>query len=172
MVFPRVIYGSESRTIKKAEHQRIEELMLLNGGVGEDSWESLGLQPVHPKGNQPWIFIGRTDAEAETPTLWPPDERNWLVGKDPDVGKDWRQEEKGTTGWNGRMISLTWWTWVWASSGSWWWTGRPGLLQSMGSQRVGHDWATELNWCITGETVGLGTFVGIFTYKDAMSFIL
>ena len=118
MVFPRVIYGSESRTIKKAEHQRIEELMLLNGGVGEDSWESLGLQPVHPKGNQPWIFIGRTDAEAETPTLWPPEERNWLVGKDPDVGKDWRQEEKGTTGWNGRMISLTWWTWVWASSGS------------------------------------------------------
>ena len=77
-----------------------EELKLLNCGVGEDSWESLGLQgdkPVNPKGNQSWIFIGRTDAEAETPVLWPPDANNWLTGKDPDAGKDWRQEEKGTT---------------------------------------------------------------------------
>ena len=80
-----------------------KELMFLNCGVGEDSWESLGLQgdwleePVHPKGNQSWIFIGRTDAEAETPILWPPDVKNWLIGKDPDAGKDWRQEEKGTT---------------------------------------------------------------------------
>ena len=55
------------------------------------------MQPVQPKGNQSWIFIGRTDAEAETPILWPPDEKNWLIGKDPDAGKDWRQEEKGTT---------------------------------------------------------------------------
>ena len=55
------------------------------------------IQPVHPKGNQPWIFIGRTDAEAETPILWPPDMKNWLIGKDPDAGKDWRQEEKWTT---------------------------------------------------------------------------
>ena len=74
--------------------------MLLNCGVGEDSWESLGLQgdaTSPPKGNQSWIFIGRTDAEAETPILWPPDAKNWLIGKDPDAGKDWRQEEKGTT---------------------------------------------------------------------------
>ena len=74
--------------------------MLLNCGVGEDSWESLGLQgdpPVHPKGDQSWIFIGRTDAEANTPILWPPDMKKWLIGKDPDAGKDWRQEEKGTT---------------------------------------------------------------------------
>ena len=54
-------------------------------------------QPVYPKGNQSWIFIGRTDAEAETAILWPPDAKNWLIGKDPDAGKDWRQEEKGTT---------------------------------------------------------------------------
>ena len=77
-----------------------EELMLLNCGVGEDSWESLDckeIKPVNPKGNQSWIFIGRTDAEAETPVLWPPDVKNWLIGKDPDAGKDWRQEEKGTT---------------------------------------------------------------------------
>ena len=74
--------------------------MLLNCGVGEDSWESLGLQedqPVNPKGNQSWIFIGRTAAEAEIPIVWPPDVKNWLIGKDPDAGNDWRQEEKGTT---------------------------------------------------------------------------
>ena len=73
--------------------------MLLNCGVGEDSWESLGLQetqPVHPKGNQSWIFIGRTDAEAETPILWAPDAKSWLIWKDSDAGKAWGQEEKGT----------------------------------------------------------------------------
>ena len=112
------------------------------------------IQPVHPKGNQSWIFIGRTDVEAETPILWPPDAENWLIGRDPDAGKDWRQEEKGTIrGWDGWMASLMWWTWVWVNSGSWWWTGRPGMLQSMGLQSVRHDWATDmiliLNWaCI------------------------
>ena len=98
------------------------------------------IQPVHPTGNQPWIFIGRTDAEAETPMLWPPDAKKGLIGKDPDAGKDWRYNRW----WDGWMASPTRWTWVWASSGSWWWTGRPGMLQSMGSQRVRHDWATEL----------------------------
>ena len=74
--------------------------MLLNCGVGEDSWGSLGLQevkPVNPKGNLFWIFIGSTEAEPETPILWPPDANQWLIVKDPDAGKDWRQEEKGTT---------------------------------------------------------------------------
>ena len=74
---------------------------LLNCGVGEDSWEFLGLQGdqtiSNPKRNQSWIFTGRTDAEAEAPILWPPDVKNWLIGKDPDAGKDWRQEEKGMT---------------------------------------------------------------------------
>ena len=76
-----------------------EELMLLNCGVGEDSWESPGLkeiQPVHPK-DQSWVFVGRTDAEAETPVFWPPDAKSWLIGKDPDAGRDWGQEEEGTT---------------------------------------------------------------------------
>ena len=100
------------------------------------------IQQVHPKGNQSWIFIGRTDVEAETPMLWPPDAKNWLTGKDPDDGKDWRQEEKG--GWQ-RMIWLDGITSVWVSSRSWWWTGKPGVLQSMGSRRVGYDWVTELN---------------------------
>ena len=73
--------------------------MLLNCGVGEDSSESLGLQikPVNPKGNQSWIFIGTTGAEAESPIFWSPDVKNWLIGKDPDAGKDWRQEEKEMT---------------------------------------------------------------------------
>ena len=103
------------------------------------------IQPVHPKGNQSWIFIGRTDSEAETPKLWLPDEKNRLIGKDPDAGKDWRQEEKGITGWDIWIASSTWWTWVWVGPGSWWLTEKPGVLQSMGSQRVRHDWATELN---------------------------
>ena len=100
------------------------------------------IQPDHPKGSQSWIFIGRTDAEAETPILWPLDVKNWLIWKDPDAGKDWRQEEKGTT----EDV-------VWASSGSWWWTGRPGVLQSMRLERVGNDWATELK-CNVGDSSG------------------
>ena len=107
------------------------------------------IQPVHSKGNQSWIFIGRIDVEAETPILWPPDSKNWLIGKDPDAGKDWRGREGDDRGWDGWMASPTQWTWIWVNSRSWWWTGRPGVLQSMGSQRVRHDWATELNWTIS-----------------------
>ena len=100
------------------------------------------IKPVNPKGNQSWIFIGR--AEAETPIIWPPDAKKWLIGKDVDAGEDWRQEKREMTGWDGWMASPSQWTWVWASSRSWWW--KPAVLQSMGSQRVGHDWVTELNW--------------------------
>ena len=74
--------------------------MLFNCGIGEESWGSLAskeIQAIHLKGNQSWIFIGRTDTEAETPILWPYDAKSWLIWKDPDAGKDWRQEEKGTT---------------------------------------------------------------------------
>ena len=112
----------------------------------ESSLDCKEIQPVHPKGDQSWVFIGRTDVEAETPILWPPDVNSWLIRKDPDAGKDWGQEEKGTTEDDGWMASPTQWTWVWVDSGSWWWTGRPGVLWFMGLQRVGHDWATELNW--------------------------
>ena len=96
------------------------------------------IQPVHSEGDQPWDFFGRTDAKAETPIFWPPHVKSWLIGKDSDAGRDWGQE-KGTT-----EDEMAWWTWVWVNSGSWWWTGRPGMLQFMGSQRVGHDWVTEL----------------------------
>ena len=86
------------------------------------------IQPVHPKGNHSWIFIGRIDAEAETPILGPPDAKNWLIWKDHNAGKDWRQEEKGTTGWDGWMATPTLWTWVWISSRSWQWIAKPGVL--------------------------------------------
>ena len=77
----------------------VEELMVLNCGAGEDCWESLDckeIQPVHPKGDQSWVFIGRTDIEAETPILWLPDAKSWLTWKDSDAGKDWRQEKNVT----------------------------------------------------------------------------
>ena len=75
-----------------------KEFILCNWSVGEDSWESLDckIQPVYPKGNKTWIFTGRTDAEAEAPTPWPPDAMSWLIRKDPDAGKDWRQEKEMT----------------------------------------------------------------------------
>ena len=93
MVFPGVMYGCESWTIKKAERWRIDAFELW-------CWRRLLRVPwtlVHPKGNQSWIFIGRPDAEVETPKLWPPDAKNWLIGRDAVAGKDWRQEEKGMT---------------------------------------------------------------------------
>ena len=86
------------------------------------------IQPVHPKGNQSWVFTGRTEAEVEAPIIWPLGAKSWLIWKDPDAGKDWRQKEKRTTedemvGWHHWQ-----WRWVWASSGNWWWTGKPGVL--------------------------------------------
>ena len=145
MIFPAVMYGCESWTIRKAECQRIDA---LNCGIGEDSWESLELQeiqPVNPKGNQFWIFIGRTDVESEIPILWPSDAKKWLIGK---KGWCWERLKAGGKraykGWDGWMALSTQWRWVWVNSRSWWWTGRPGVLQSLGLQRVGYDWATEL----------------------------
>ena len=97
MVFPVVMYGCESWQKRKLS---TKELMLLNCGVGEDSWESLGLQGDQT--SQSWgklvlNIIGRTDAKAEIPRLWPADGKNWLIGNDPDAGQDWRQEKRGTT---------------------------------------------------------------------------
>ena len=79
--------------------------------------------------------------------IWPPHAKSWLIGKDSDAGRDWGAGGEGDDrGWDGWMASLTRWTWVWVNSGSWWGTGRPGVLWFMGSQRVGHDWATDLIW--------------------------
>ena len=104
------------------------------------------IQPVHPKGDQSWMFIGRTDAEGETPILWPPHVKSWLIGKDHVLGGIRDRRRRGRQRMRWLMASLTRWTWVWVNSWSWWWTGRPGVLRFMGSQRVGHDWVTELNW--------------------------
>ena len=102
------------------------------------------IKPVYSKENQSWIFIARNDDETEAPILWPPDAKRQLTGKDLYAGKDWGAEEKGDNrGWDGWMPSPTRWTWVCVNPGSWWWTGRPGVLQFMGSQRVGHNWATH-----------------------------
>ena len=102
------------------------------------------IKTVNPKGNQSWILIGRTDAEVEAPILWPPEVKSQLI-KDLMLTKI----EAGGQGDDRRqdcwMASSTW-TWVWLDSGSWWWTGRPGLLWLMASQRVGHNCATEPNW--------------------------
>ena len=97
MVFPVVMYECESWTVKKVEHRRIDASELWCWRRLESPLDCMEIQPVHPKGNQSWIVIGRIDAEAETPIFWPPDAKNWLLGKDPDAGKDWRWEEKGTT---------------------------------------------------------------------------
>ena len=110
------------------------------------------IQPVHSKGDQPWVFFGRTDAKAEIPVPWPPHAKSWLNGKDwcwEGLGAGGEGDDRG---WDGWMASLTRWTWVWENSGSWWWAGRPSVLQFMGSQRVGHDWATELNWNLSNFT--------------------
>ena len=103
------------------------------------------IQPVHPKGDQSWVFIERTDVEAESPILWPPDAKSWLVWKDSDAGKDWRQEEKGMTademaGWHHWLDGCEsgWTPGVGDGQG-----GRPGVLQFMGSQR---DTTEQLNW--------------------------
>ena len=102
------------------------------------------IQPVHPKGDQSWVFMGRNDVEAETPILWPPDMKSWLIWK------DWERLKVGgegdDRGWDGWTASPSQWTWVWVNSRNWWWTGRPGVLWFMGSQRVGHNWVTEVNW--------------------------
>ena len=109
----------------------------------ESPWDCKEIQPVHSKRDQSWVFFGRNDAKAETPVLckelthW---KRLWCW---EGLGAGAEGDDRGC---DGCMASSTWWTWVWVNSGSWWWTGRPGVLQIMGSRRVGHDWATELNW--------------------------
>ena len=110
------------------------------------------IQPVHPRGDQAWVFIGRTDAEAETLILWPPDGKSSLIWKYPDVEERVMMMGKTEGGRRGHD-RMKWLDGITDSmdmslvnSGKWWWTGKPGMLWSMGSQRVGHDWATELNW--------------------------
>ena len=112
------------------------------------------IKPVNPKRNQPRIFIGRTDTEAETPILWPPDAMSWLTEKTLMLGKIESGRKSGgqRMRWLDGITNVM--TWVWVNSGSWWWTGRPGVLQNMGSQGVGHNWVTELSWTELGKIEG------------------
>ena len=145
MVFPVVLYRCESWTVKKAERRRTDAFKLW-------CWRRLLRAPWIAripnksilKENQSWMFIGRTDVEAETPIFWPPDAKNCLIRKDPVSGKVKAGGEGDDRGWDGWMASPTRWTWVWANSGNWWWTRKPGVLQTIGLQRVRHDWATKL----------------------------
>ena len=115
------------------------------------------IQPVNPNGDQSWVFIGRTDTEAETPILWQPHMKSWLIWKDSDAGRDWGQKEKGTTGWDGWIASPTRWTWVWVNSGSWWWTGRPVCCSSWGHKES--DRTEWLNWTEPNVASILITFI-------------
>ena len=147
MVFPVVVCGCERWTIKKAECWRIDAFELWLEKTLESPVDSKEIKSVNPKGNQSWILIGGTDAEAETPILlhiflmWRTDSL-----ENTDAGKDWRQKENGTTedemvGWHHQLNGQEF-----GKCQDLWWTRRPGMLQSMEWQRVGQDWATELNW--------------------------
>ena len=165
MVSPVVMYGCESWTIKKAKCWRIDAFELWCWRRLESPFDCKEMQPVHPKGDQSWVFIGRTDAEAETPILWPLHAKNWCWSWNSNTLATWCKElthlkspwcwerfkagEGDNRGWDGWVTSLTQWTWVWVNPRSRWWTGRPGMLRFMGSQRVRHNWAIELNWTDT-----------------------
>ena len=117
------------------------------------------IQLVHSE-DQSWDFFGRNDAKVETPVLWPPDAKSCSFEKTLMLGKIEGRRRRGNRGWDGWMASPTQWTWIWVNCRTWWWAGRPGMLQSMGSQRVRHDWLswTELNIKVTVLSKLLGRF--------------
>ena len=144
------MYGCESWTIKKAECRRIDAFelwcwrrLLRVPWTARRSNQSI-LKEISPECSLEGLMLKlRLQYFGHISSLV----KSWLIWKDPDAGRDWRQEEKGMT--EDEMDgseSLTQWRWIWVNFSSWWWTERPGVLQSMGSQRVRHDWATELNW--------------------------
>ena len=133
MVFPVVKYGCELDYKESSAPKNWCFRTVVLEKTLESPLDCKEIQPVHPKENWSWILIGRTDVEAETPILWPPDAKSWLIWKDPDAEKDWRRGEKGATedemvGSHHRVCGHE----FWVNSGSWPWTGRPGVLQSMG----------------------------------------
>ena len=168
MVFPMVMYGCESWTVKKAEHWCFWTVVLEK--THESPLDCKEIQPVHSEGDQPWDFFGRNDAKAEIPVLWP------LHAELTYWKRLWCWEGLGAggegddPGWDGWMASWTRWTWVWVNSGSWWWTGRPGVLQFMGSQRVGHNWATELNWKHSANTQLIAALASSLLQQPGVSY--
>ena len=144
MVFPVVVYGCKSWTVKKAEHRRIDAFELWCWKrLLRVSWTAKRSNQSILKEISPEYLLEGLILKLKLQSFGPLMQTTDSLEKTLMLGKNWRQE-KGMT--EDEMSSLTQWTWVWVNSGSWWWTGRPGMLQSMGSQRVGHSWATELNW--------------------------
>ena len=140
-----------------------EELMLLNCGVGEDSWESLGLQ-----GDQPWDFFGRNDAKAETLVLWPPHAKSWLTGKDFDAGRDWGQQKKGTT----KDEMAGWHHWLDERESEW----TPGVGDGQGGLACCDSWGRKesdtterLNWT---ELKVLTDFCSLYPLRDTHLYLL
>ena len=162
IIFPVVMYKCESSTIKKAECWRIDAFKLEK--TLESSLDSKEIKPVNPKGHQPWLFTGKTDAEAEAPILCPPDVKSQLIRKDPDAEKDWRQEEKGTT--EDEMVE--WHHWVseheFEQTSGKWRAGKPGVLQSTGSQRVGHYQELNNNNYYYSSNACIVIFPNLFSY--------
>ena len=165
MVFPVVMYGCESWTVKKAEHWRIDAFELW-------CWRRLlrvpwtAGDPTSPFWRSALDFFGRNDAKAETPVLWPPQEKSWLIGKDwcweglgaggeGDEMAGW--DEMRRRGWDGWMASLTRWTWVWVNSGSWWWPGGLACCDSWGCEEL--DTTERLNWTELNCQLELGYFI-------------
>ena len=149
------MYGYGSSTKKKSEHPRIDDFelwcwrRLLRFPWTERRSNQSTLKEISPEYSLEGLKL---HAEAETPILWPLNAKNWLIGKKPWSWERLKAEGEGDDrGWDGWMASLTQRTWVWANSGGWWWTGRPGVLQSMELQRFGYDWVAEL----TDEGVGI-----------------
>ena len=142
VVFPVVIYGMWELDYKESWVSKnwCFWTVVLEKPL-ENPLNCKGIQPVHPKGNQSWIFIGRTDVEAETLIFWPPDAKNWLIGKDPDAGKGWRHVRRGRQ--RMRWLDGIMTQWVWVNYWSWWWIRRSGVLQSW-DRKESDDWTTEL----------------------------
>ena len=146
---------------------RTEEMMLLTCGVGEDSWESLGLQgdPTSPFwGDQPWDFFGRNDAKAETPVLWPPHVKSWLIGKDSDAGKGWGQEEKGTT--EDEMAG--WHHWLDGRESEW----TPGVGEGQGGLACFDSWGRKesdtTEWLIWSDSIKQNNFAALKKFSCAL----
>ena len=148
LVFPVVMYGCESWTIKKAEHRGIDAFELWCWRRLLSPLDCKEIQPVHPKGNQSWIFIGRTDAEAETPIFGHLMQRTDSFENTLMLGKIEGSRRRGRQRMRSLDVITDMTTWLWLSSGSWWWTGKPGVLPSMELQRVRHDWVAKLNWVV------------------------
>ena len=134
--------------IREALKNRCFQIVVLEKTL-ETPLDSKEIQPVNPKGNQHWLLIGRIAAEAETPIFWPPDAKSWLIGKDPDAGKDLGKKRKvqQRMRWLDSITNTIWCKWIWAKSGREWRTGKPGVLQSAGlqSQTWLSNWATITN---------------------------